>query len=55
MKTETISAISTAIGTAGVGIIRLSGDDAISIAGKIFDKPRDTADAIFIADEIFTA
>ena len=39
MKTETISAISTAIGTAGVGIIRLSGDDAISIADKIFDKP----------------
>ncbi len=39
MKTETISAIATALGTAGVGIIRMSGDDAISIADKIFDKP----------------
>ena len=55
MKTETISAISTALGTAGVGIIRMSGSDAISIAGKIFDKPRATTGVIFIADEIFTA
>ena len=39
MKTETISAISTALGTAGVGIIRMSGSDAISIADKIFDRP----------------
>ena len=55
MKTETISAIATALGTVGVGIIRMSGSDAISIAGKIFDKPRDTAGVDFIADEIFTA
>lgn len=36
---ETISAIATAAGAAGVGIIRLSGDDAINIADKIFDRP----------------
>ena len=36
---ETISAIATAAGAAGVGIIRLSGKDAIEIADKIFDKP----------------
>ena len=33
---ETISAIATAAGAAGVGIIRLSGADAIAIADKIF-------------------
>ena len=36
---ETISAIATAAGAAGVGIIRLSGTEAIDIAQKIFDKP----------------
>ncbi len=36
---ETISAIATAAGASGVGIIRLSGADAIEIADKIFDKP----------------
>ena len=39
LKTEdTISAIATALGTAGVGIIRISGENAIAIADKIFDK-----------------
>ena len=39
MKEETISAIATAAGAAGVGIIRLSGEDSIAIVEKIFDKP----------------
>lgn len=39
MREETISAIATAAGAAGVGIVRLSGEDSISIAEKIFDKP----------------
>ena len=39
MKTEdTISAIATAIGTAGIGVIRMSGENSIEIAEKIFDK-----------------
>ncbi len=39
LKTEdTISAIATALGTAGVGIIRISGENAIAVADKIFDK-----------------
>lgn len=39
MKTEdTISAIATAIGTAGIGVIRMSGENSIDIADKIFDK-----------------
>ena len=36
---ETISAIATAAGAAGVGIIRISGKNAIEVAQKIFDRP----------------
>ena len=36
MKDKTIAAISTARGQGGVGIIRISGEDAIKIADKIF-------------------
>ncbi len=44
---ETISAIATAAGASGVGIIRLSGDDSIAIAEKIFDRPLDEDRKIF--------
>jgi tRNA modification GTPase len=33
---DTIAAISTAIGEAGIGIVRISGKDALSLADKIF-------------------
>ena len=33
---DTIAAISTAVGEAGIGIVRLSGKDAINIASKVF-------------------
>ena len=33
---ETISAIATAMGEGGVGIVRLSGDEALAIAGRMF-------------------
>ncbi|MDE6608566.1 MAG: tRNA uridine-5-carboxymethylaminomethyl(34) synthesis GTPase MnmE [Lachnospiraceae bacterium] len=36
MKTETIAAIATAMSNSGIGIIRISGEDAISIADKIY-------------------
>ena len=36
MKEQTIAAISTPIGTGGIGIIRLSGEDAFEIADKLF-------------------
>ena len=36
MKNRTIAAISTPIGEGGIGIIRISGDDALIIADKIF-------------------
>lgn len=35
-ETETIAAIATAMSNSGIGIIRISGDDAINIADKIF-------------------
>lgn len=36
MKTDTIAAIATAMSDSGIGIIRVSGDDAIMIVDKIF-------------------
>jgi len=35
-RSETIAAISTAMSNSGIGIVRISGDDAIEIADKIF-------------------
>lgn len=36
MQTETITAIATAMSDSGIGIIRISGEDSISIADKIY-------------------
>lgn len=36
MKTDTIAAISTAMTNSGIGIIRISGEDAVSIAHSVF-------------------
>lgn len=36
MKTDTIAAIATALSDSGIGIIRISGDDAVLIADKIY-------------------
>ena len=36
MKTDTIAAIATAMSNSGIGIVRLSGDEAVSIVDKIF-------------------
>ena len=36
MLTDTIAAISTPLGEGGIGIVRISGEDAIAIATKIF-------------------
>jgi len=35
-ETETIAAISTPLGASGIGVIRLSGEDSITIADKVF-------------------
>ncbi len=39
MYTDTISAISTALGEGGIGIVRLSGPDAFAVLKKIFRGP----------------
>ena len=36
--TDTIAAIATAVGSSGIGIVRVSGQEAFSVAGKIFLK-----------------
>lgn len=36
MKTDTIAAIATALSDSGIGIIRISGDDAVTVADKIY-------------------
>lgn len=36
IKTDTIAAIATALSDAGIGIVRVSGDDALEIVNKIF-------------------
>ncbi|MDE6913330.1 MAG: tRNA uridine-5-carboxymethylaminomethyl(34) synthesis GTPase MnmE [Lachnospiraceae bacterium] len=36
MKTDTIAAIATAVSDSGIGIIRISGDEAVEIADKVY-------------------
>lgn len=36
MKTDTIAAIATAMSNSGIGIVRVSGDEAVSIVNKIY-------------------
>ena len=33
---ETIAAIATGMGNAGIGIVRISGDDAVAVADRVF-------------------
>lgn len=39
MKTDTIAAIATAMAGSGIGIVRISGEEAVSITDKIFHMP----------------
>ena len=36
MRTDTIAAIATAMSSSGIGIIRISGDEAVGIVDRIF-------------------
>lgn len=40
MKGETIAAVSTAMSSSGIGIIRISGDQAFTVADKVYKSPR---------------
>lgn len=59
MKNETIAAISTAVGSSGIGIIRISGEEALLVADRIYkgkdnkrlkDQPSHTIHYGFICD-----
>ncbi len=39
MRTDTIAAIATAMAGSGIGVVRISGEDAVSITEKIFRMP----------------
>ena len=39
LKSETIAAVATALNDSGIGIIRVSGDEAIEIVNKIYRSP----------------
>ena len=39
MKGETIAAISTAVSSSGIGIVRISGDQAFEIADRVYRSP----------------
>ena len=43
MLTSTVAAISTPAGKGGIGIIRISGEEAMTVAGKVFT-PRNRRD-----------
>lgn len=45
MKNRTIAAISTPPGTSGLAVIRISGNDAIAVADKVFHGKKALADA----------
>ena len=36
MKTDTIAAIATAVSNSGIGIVRISGEEALDVADRIF-------------------
>ena len=40
MQTDTISAIATAVSDSGIGIIRISGSDALLVADKVYRSPK---------------
>ena len=40
MKTDTIAAIATALSDSGIGIIRVSGDEAVEIIDRIYRNKR---------------
>ena len=36
MKTDTIAAIATGMSNSGIGIVRISGDDALQVISRIY-------------------
>ena len=40
IHTDTIAAIATAMGNSGIGIVRISGQEAVAVADRIFKENR---------------
>ena len=40
-KTDTIAAISTGLSDSGIGIVRVSGEDAFQIVDRVFRSPKE--------------
>ena len=40
MRSNTIAAIATAMSPSGIGIVRISGEQALDVAGRIFRGPK---------------
>ena len=45
IHTDTIAAIATAMGNSGIGIVRISGQEAVAVADRIFKEKGRTGDA----------
>ena len=54
MENETIVAISTATGTGGIGIVRMSGKNCFNILDKIFKPIKNSSEIKRIYNEIWT-
>ena len=50
MKTDTIAAIATAMSNSGIGIIRVSGENAIEVVNKIYRYKNDVENTKFLKD-----
>ena len=46
MDRSTIAAVATPVGSGGIGIIKISGDNALSIAASIFRKSKSPPEAL---------
>ena len=50
MKSDTIAAIATALSDAGIGIIRISGPEAIAVANRVVVNKKERTHAEKLAD-----
>ena len=50
--TDTIAAIATALSSSGIGIIRISGSDAVAVAERMFE-PAVAGEEAFRAENVY--
>ena len=52
MQNDTIAAIATAMSPSGIGIIRISGDDALSVIDRIYKSKNNKKKIIIIVRDL---